>query len=295
MIVHDSHRCLGVVLRIGLIVPIVLMATVSSKADQLDVAYGKDSKQKLDVYSAEVAGGNSTTPSPVVIWVHGGGWRNGDKDNRSGTHLCKTWAKEGITTVNLNYRLTPDVVHPAHVQDVAAGVAWVFKNIAQHGGNPKQIYLLGHSAGAHLVALVATAPEFLGAHQLAPKEALAGVMAIDTASYDLTSTSALAVRKMINDAFGTDPEQLAAASPLQHAKRNPQQCPPFIVAAVKQRTEAVQESKTLVEILPNSKLILQDYPSGGQLKAHGQIARDLADTQNAMTIQLLNFVKSGRS
>ena len=76
------------------------------------------------------------------------------------------------------------------------------KNISDHGGDPKRIYLLGHSAGAHLVALVATAPEFLQSHELNLKEAIAGVMAIDTASYDLRKTETPMVRKMIRDAFG---------------------------------------------------------------------------------------------
>ena len=281
--------------RLGLFLAFAIISPLVTQADVKDVSYGTESMQKLDIYSASNKSNDSTSATPVVIWVHGGGWRNGDKDNRSGSNLCQTWAKEGITMVNLNYRLTPDVVHPAHVQDVAAGIAWVHKNIAQYGGNPKQIFLLGHSAGAHLVALVATAPEFLRAHQLEPKDVLAGVMSIDTASYDLTQTNTPVVRKMINDAFGKDSQVLLQASPLQHAKKNSQQCPPFIIATVKQRTEAVQESKALAEALPGSKLIVQDYAGLGQLKAHGQIARDLVDTQNSMTGQLLNFVKSNRN
>ncbi len=274
---------------------LILFCSVVPKlasADTLNISYGKDPLQKLDVYSA--VGNENSASSPVVIWVHGGGWRNGDKDNRSGSNLCQTWTKSGITMVNLNYRLSPDVVHPAHVQDIAAGVAWVQKNIVQHGGNPKQIYLLGHSAGAHLVALVATAPEYLQAHQLTPKQALAGVMAVDTASYDLTKTNAPLVRKMIRDAFGEDSQVLEHASPLVQAKKNVDQCPPFIIATVKQRTEAMQESSTLAKALPGSQLIVQDYPSLGQLKAHGQIARDLVDLHNSMTKCLISFVKSAK-
>jgi arylformamidase len=86
-----------------------------------------------------------------------------------------------MVVVGLDYRLTPAVVHPAHIEDVAAGIAWVHNNIAQYGGDPKRVFLLGHSAGVHLVALVATAPKYLEAHELSPKSALAGVLAIDTA------------------------------------------------------------------------------------------------------------------
>lgn len=272
----------------------ILLALLSKPdsvhADTLNVAYGKDEKQKLDIYSAK--GIESGTTSPVVIWVHGGGWRTGDKDNRSGSNLCQTWTKAGITMVNLNYRLSPDVVHPAHVQDIASGIAWVHKNIAEHGGDPKQVYLLGHSAGAHLVALVATAPEFLQVHKLTPKQALAGVMAIDTASYDLNATGTPAVRKMIRDAFGESPKILSEASPLIQAKAHKDECPPLIIAAVRQRPEAVQESKALEQALPGSQLILKDYPGTGQLKAHGQIARDLLNADDSMTKQLIAFVKA---
>lgn len=267
---------------------LVLLALVfPAEADTLDIAYGNDPKQRLDVYSAR---GDGKADCPVVIWVHGGGWRHGDKDNRSGTTLCKTWASAGIVAVNLNYRLTPDVVHPAHTQDVAAGIAWVHANIARHGGDPRKIYLLGHSAGAHLVALVATDPSFLKSHALSPTKALAGAMSIDTASYDLNSTRTPAVRKMIRDAFGSDPSLLASASPLLHAQNNPDSCPPFIIATVKQRPEAWKESVALDKALTNSKLIVMDYPESGQLKAHGQIAQDLLDLHNSMTKQLLAFV-----
>ena len=265
----------------------VLMLTQSALADKLNIAYGDDEKQKLDVYSASDRDG---ADFPVVIWVHGGGWRTGDKDNRSGTTLCKTWTTAGVVAVNLNYRLTPDVVHPVHVQDVAAGIAWVHKNIAKHGGNPQKVFLLGHSAGAHLVALVATDPQYLKVHELTPKTALAGVMSIDTASFDLNSTRTLAVRKMIKDAFGSDPDTLSAASPLRQAQRNRDSCPPFIIATVKQRPEALQESETFNKALPSSKLIVMDYPDSGQLKAHAEIARDLLDLKNSMTKQLIAFV-----
>jgi arylformamidase len=267
----------------------LLMLVGTTVGDELNIRYGEAAQQKLDVYSA--VGGSDSATQPVVIWVHGGGWRNGDKDNRSGINLCKTWVKSGVVMVNLNYRLTPDVMHPAHVEDVASGIAWVHKNIAKHGGDPKKVYLLGHSAGAHLVALVATAPEYLKVHKLSPRQAIAGVLAIDTASYDLASTRTLVVRKMIRDAFGDEPKTLANASPFQQAKQNREACPPFIIAVVKQRPEALRESRALNEVLPNSQLIEMDYPKSGQLKAHAEIALDMLDINNKMTQQLLSFVK----
>jgi len=263
-----------------------------ARADEKNIRYGETSQQALDVYAA--AGGQKAAGGyPVVVWVHGGGWRNGDKDNRSGSKLCETWTRQGIVVVNLNYRLTPDVVHPAHVEDVASGIAWVHRNIARYQGDPRRVYLLGHSAGAHLVALVATNPRFLEAHDLVPNTALAGVMPIDTASYDLATTKTRAVRKMIRDAFGENPATLADASPLGQAREHQVTCPPFLIAVEKQRPEAWEESIALEKALPKAKLIVMDYPGEGQLKAHGDIARDLMDPANVMTKQLLAFVQTG--
>jgi acetyl esterase/lipase len=208
--------------------------------------------------------------------------------------LCKAWTGQGVVMVNLNYRLTPDVIHPAHVEDVAAGIAWVHKNIARYGGDRKKIYLLGHSAGAHLVALVGTAPKYLDAHGLSLKSTIAGVMPIDTASFDLAASRSVVVRRMISDAFGDKPETLEEASPLQQARKNRESVPPFMIAVVKQRPEALKESVTLNEALPKSKLVVMDYAGSGQLKAHGEIARDLMDIKNEMTQQLLTFVKEGK-
>ncbi len=256
---------------------------------ELNISYGNHEKQRLDIYPAH---GNSNAKStPVVIWVHGGGWRNGDKDNRSGQALCSKWSEAGITMVNLNYRLTPEVRHPEHIEDVAAGVAWVLNNISQRGGDSKRVFLLGHSAGAHLVALLGTAPEYLAKHQMHPKK-LAGIVAIDTASYDLRSTQSPAVRKMIKDAFGDDRHVLAGASPLVHAQNDPGVSPQMIIATVKQRPDALEESTTLHKLLPGSELIVMDYPRMTQLKAHGQIARDLVDIDNSMTVQILDFVRN---
>ncbi len=267
----------------------LLITTAARAVEPVAVSYGKDPKQSLNVYrsDAEV----KSQPLSVLIWVHGGGWRNGDKDNRAGINLCQTWAKAGFVVVGLDYRLTPAVIHPAHVEDVAAGIAWVHNNIAEHGGDPKRVFLLGHSAGAHLVALVATAPSYLQAHDLTPKSALAGVMAIDTASYDLTATRTPLVKTMIADAFGDDAKTLKEASPLQNARQNPDACPPFVIAAVKQRTEAVQESTALNTALPKSTLVVVDYPGSGQLAAHGLIAKELADFEKDLTKRLLAFVK----
>lgn len=90
---------------------------------------------------------------------------------------------------------------------------------------------------------------------------------------------------------GKDDDILRGASPLLHARRNPDVCPPFVIAAVKQRPEAVNESTALNAALPKSTLVVVDYPGSGQLAAHGLIAKELADFEKDLTKRLLTFVK----
>ena len=96
---------------------------------------------------------------------------------------------------------------------MAAAIAWVHKHIGEYGGDPERIALAGHSAGAHLVALVGTDASFLAAHDL-PLSAICGVAALDTEAYDLPRLSDMRASPIHVNAFGSDPAQLRKASPL---------------------------------------------------------------------------------
>ena len=129
-----------------------------------DVAYygGKDAdaeRHKLDLYRP-----SDRKDFPVFVFIHGGAWRAGDK--KGFAKQGHTFARHGIAFVAVNYRLTPKVKHPAHVEDVARAFAWVHKNIARYGGNPDQVFVGGHSAGGHLAALLGSDGHYLKAHKL---------------------------------------------------------------------------------------------------------------------------------
>lgn len=115
---------------------------------------------------------------PVVVLVHGGAWMLGD--NRCCglySSVGQFLASQGIGAVLPNYRLSPGVKHPAHVEDVAQAIAWTKSHIAEYGGRSDQLFLVGHSAGGHLVALLATDERYLNAHGLSDAD-IAGVVAI---------------------------------------------------------------------------------------------------------------------
>lgn len=114
------------------------------------LAYGEDSRQRLDVYApANAAPGGA----PVIVFWHGGGWIEGDRERYR--FVGATLAAEGFVAVLPDYRLFPAARFPAFVEDGALTVRWVRQNIARYGGDPSGIFVMGHSAGAHLAALLA--------------------------------------------------------------------------------------------------------------------------------------------
>jgi acetyl esterase/lipase len=159
---------------------------------QANIAYGGDMRQRLDVYRPEAVG-----LRPVVVFFYGGGWRRGDKANYrfAGAAL----ADAGYVAVLPDYRLYPDVKFPAFVEDGAAAVAWVVQNAAAIGADPRQIFLAGHSAGAHTAAMLAADTRFLERAGVDPK-AVRGLIGL-SGPYHLTpDTSAL--RDMFGGAYG---------------------------------------------------------------------------------------------
>src|SRR5262249_25002871 len=129
-----------------------------------DLAYddGPDAdpvRHRLDLYLPKGQKG-----FPVLLYVHGGGWTKGSKE--AAAKLAHTLARNGIGTAATNYRLTPQVKHPAHARDVAKAFAWLRAHIPKYGGRSDEMFLSGHSAGGHLVALLGTDPSYLAAEKL---------------------------------------------------------------------------------------------------------------------------------
>jgi acetyl esterase/lipase len=184
-----------------------------------DIAYyqGKDAdqiKHKLDLYIPK--GGKDF---PVLFFVHGGAWRLGDKAHlgvyrRFGNRI----ARHGIGVVVTNYRLSPKVKHPAHIQDVAKAFAWTCKHIKKYGGRTDEIFVSGHSAGGHLAALLATDDSYLKAEGLTLK-AIRGVIPI-SGVYRLPETP------LLEPVFGEDKVVRSQASPISHARAD---APPFLL------------------------------------------------------------------
>jgi len=139
--------------------PLQPVEPVANLKTERDVAYGADALQKLDV----VWDGQTTGSRPVLVFVHGGGFTGGDKHTPgqfSNDNLMKWVVDQGLVGVEINYRLAPKNVLPDQVNDARDALAWVAKNAAKYGGDPNRIYLWGHSAGASLVGLYVSHPDY---------------------------------------------------------------------------------------------------------------------------------------
>ncbi len=183
----------------------------------LDYYTGADAdkiKHKLDLFLPK-----GHKDFPVLFFVHGGAWRQGDK-NFLGFYssLGKFYARHGIGTVVTNYRLSPKVIHPEHIKDVARAFAWTVKNISKYGGDPAALFPCGHSAGGHLVSLLATDRSYLKAEGIDNEEAIRGVIPI-SGVYRIPERGMQSV-------FGKDPKIARRAGPIEHVRTG---LPPFCI------------------------------------------------------------------
>ncbi len=118
-----------------------------------DIAYGPHPRHRLDVY----APARVDAAVPVVLFVHGGGFVDGEKDRTPQVHsnVCRYFARRGIVAVNMSYRLAPEALFPSGTDDVAAAAGWVRQHISEWGGDANRLFLMGHSAGATHAGLYA--------------------------------------------------------------------------------------------------------------------------------------------
>jgi acetyl esterase/lipase len=170
-----------------------------------DLKYGPAERNRLDVFMPQ----NVTSGRPVLIFVHGGAFVGGNKrmaDSPFYDNIMLWAAKNGFIGVNITYRLAPQFSWPAGAEDVASAVAWVSKEIAERGGDPSRIYLMGHAAGAIHVASYVSHPEFYKVKNGGLKGAI-----MASAIYDLTSAPLTDPKKAY---FGSDTSRYASESSL---------------------------------------------------------------------------------
>jgi acetyl esterase/lipase len=135
------------------------------------IVYGKDKRQTLDIYVPK-----NVRSAPVAVFFYGGTWQSGDKATYA--FVASALAAKGIVTIVPDYRLYPAVRYPAFIQDGAAVVRWARDHAETYGGDPEKIYVVGHSAGAYIAAMLALDRQWLGQQNLNPAHDLKGFIGI---------------------------------------------------------------------------------------------------------------------
>lgn len=227
-----------------------------------DVAYGTDPAQRYDVYAPAEARG-----LPIIAIVHGGGWRYGDKGN-AGLAAPKAahWLPRGYVLVSINYRMLPDADPALQARDVAAAVAHLQRHSNQWGGDPARTVLMGHSSGAHLVALLGAQPSLLteaGARR--PR----AVVALDSAAMNVEQIMQARHLPLYDRAFGDDPKTWVAVSPW-HAL-SPASLPMLLVCSSR-RQDSCAQARGLAERARDLHVPVQVLPED---LSHMQINREL--------------------
>ncbi|MBT9487244.1 MAG: alpha/beta hydrolase [Rubrivivax sp.] len=179
-----------------------------------DLAYGPDPAQCLDVYRP-----GRVDKAPLLFFVHGGGWARGDKAAAAvvGQKVAH-WTARGYVVVSVNYRLLPQAQPLEQVEDVARALAWVQRAAPGWGADPAACLLMGHSAGAHLLTLLAADPAIGAGAGARPGR---GVVALDTAAFDLVALMEGPHLPLHDQAWGDDPAVWRAGSPIHRLQGRP--------------------------------------------------------------------------
>lgn len=179
-----------------------------------DVPYvesSADPMHRLDIYIPD-----GKASAPVLFWVHGGGLTGDDRGSNDNAPVGQRFAREGYVSVVPSYRLSPQVTHPAHIEDVAKAFAWTVRNVATYGGDPLRIIVAGHSAGAYLIGLLAYDPRYLQRENLSSDRMLA-VIPI-SGFYFVDRVAPMPDRP--RSVWGSDPAGWLAASPAHYVRKD---------------------------------------------------------------------------
>lgn len=251
---------------------ITLSATPKTVKDIPYVTAGHE-RQKLDLYLPESADG----PVPLLIWVHGGGWQNGSKEN--GLPLRQDWTERGYAVASLNYRLSGHAIFPAQIEDCKAAIRWLRAHASAYGLDPDRFGVWGSSAGGHLVALLGTSGEVkeldVGDHldQSSHVQAVCDYYGptdfeafVTRPGYESHASPTSAEAKLLGGAVLENLELAAKANPITHVTSND---PPFlIVHGDKDPVVPIQQSELLFEALKKAEIPVHFHTIKGA--AHGQ-------------------------
>jgi acetyl esterase/lipase len=238
----------------------------------------------LDIYAPPRA-----SRLPIVAYLHGGSWARGDK--QAVHSKPERFIQEGCLFISINYRLVPDVRYQEQAQDVANAVAWIRQHANEYGGDPQRLYLLGHSAGAHLAGLISTDERYLKTAGLRP-DSLKGTVLLDGAGYDIprqvNELGAASNRQMYREVFGPEAGVWRAASPITHVAKG-KGTPPFLLIHIASRKDSAAQAHGLAAALRQAGIAAQVESAPN--KTHESLTRDLGLPDDEPTGWILRFLR----
>jgi acetyl esterase/lipase len=276
----------------ALLVVLAFLSNAEAPVVKRDIRYVEkaDERQVLDVYSPAKA-----KDLPVVFWIHGGGWQGGDKADVQ--LKPQAFADKGFVFVSTNYRLLPSVDMGTINRDVAKSVRWVHDHIAEYGGDPKRLYIMGHSAGAELAALICTDERYLKAEGLS-LAIIKGCVPVDGDTYDVPAIIEVAETRWRvhglpkakfghREKFGNDPEKHKDFSAVTHVARD-KGIPPFLLLHVAEHPDTSAQAQRLGNVLKDAGIAVTVF--GARETTHNKINANLGSIDDPATKALFEFL-----
>lgn len=276
----------------ALLIPFALLSAAQAQEVKKNIPYAQPAheRQVLDVYSPKDA-----KNLPVVFWIHGGGWQTGDKT--SVQLKPQFFQDQGFVFVSTNYRLLPDVDMGTIVRDVAKSVRWVHDHIAEHGGDPERVFVMGHSAGAQLAALICTDDRYLKAEGLSLKM-IKGCVPVDGDTFDVPAIIETAeTRRRVHhlpqakfghrEKFGNSEEKHRDFSAVTHVAKD-KGISPFLILHVADHPDTTAQAQRLGNVLKEAGIPVTVF--GGKETNHNKLNADLGLPDDPATKALLEFL-----
>ena len=247
-------------------------------------------RQVLDVYTPDGA-----KDLPVIFWIHGGGWQVGDKSDVQ--IKPRVFTDRGFVFVSTNYRLLPHVDMDVLISDVAKSLGWVHKNISGYGGDPTRIFVMGHSAGAQLAALLCTDDRYLKSEGVT-FDNLKGCVPIDGDTYDLPAIIMTAeLSRTLHGLplpeyghrvkFGNDPQKHIELSAVTHVEKG-KGIPPFLILYVAENPNTTAQARHLEAVLSKAEIPARAF--GARETTHNMLNANLGLPDDPSTRELFNFL-----
>ena len=272
----------------------LLLSSATAQKLTADIPYVANGHERhvLDVYRPEGSEGKSL---PVMFWIHGGGWRAGDKSDVA--LKPKVLTERGFVFVSTNYRLLPEVTMDELMGDAVRSLGWVHKNIAKYGGDPTRIFVGGHSAGAQMAALLCTDDRYLKRESV-PFGVLKGCVPVDGDTYDIPKIIMTAeYRQAIyggkmptfghRQKFGNDPEKHVDFSAVTHVAKG-KGIPPFLLFYFSGNADTRAQAQRLESVLKAAGIPATSY--GKSDSNHSRLNNDLGKSGDPATVKLYKLL-----